>query len=70
MKKLLILTVVALVAGGVFAAQPDVAPPYQPTDSELATIRAKLDDFQKAYKALPIGRPITTLEAMTKKVEG
>ncbi|MCX6901358.1 MAG: hypothetical protein NT105_21985 [Verrucomicrobia bacterium] len=67
MKRMLMSVVTALLAGGAFAAQPDVAPPYQPTDSELATIRAKLDEFYKAYKALPIGRPITTLEAMTKK---
>ncbi|MBI5687809.1 MAG: hypothetical protein HZC54_22290 [Verrucomicrobia bacterium] len=67
MKKMLMSVVAALVTGGVFAAQPDVAPPYQPTDSELASIRGKLDEFQKAYKALPIGRAITTMEAMTKK---
>lgn len=67
MKKMLMSLMAVLLATGVFAAQPDIAPPYQPTDSELASIRAKLDEFHKAYKALPIGRAITTMEAMTKK---
>ena len=65
MKKMLMSLMTVLLATGVFAAQPDIAPPYQPTDSELASIRAKLDEFYKAYKALPIGRAITTMEAMT-----
>ena len=68
MKKMLMSAVTALLASGVFAAQPDVAPPYQPTDAELATIRGKLDEFQKAYKALPIGRVLTTMEKMEKKI--
>ncbi|MBI5394824.1 MAG: hypothetical protein HZA91_05950 [Verrucomicrobia bacterium] len=67
MKRVLILAITVLSAGDVFAAQPDVAPPYQPADSELAAIRAKLDELQKAIKALPVRRPISTLEAMTKK---
>jgi dienelactone hydrolase len=68
MKKMWISMATVMLAGGVFAAQPDVAPPYQPTDAELTSIRAKLDEFQKAYKALPIGRVLTTLEKMEKKI--
>ncbi len=68
MKRMLMPVVTALLAGGVFAAQPDVAPPYQPTDSELASIRTKLDEFRKAYKTLPIGRVLTPLEKMEKKI--